>query len=422
MTNVPDFDISKNKTEEEKLADLISKSTLKFYTEGPTVPNWSLGLQIRIDRIIENLKGLSENAHLINEDNFDAKIVEKSFQKSRSNQTDISNKGGSYRTRYWPVEGEKVLTSPHKECDELSRQDNELASSGNPRQLFTEIVASDQILENAAKNGVDEEEALSIKPLHKNEIVMVFYHGGGFYLECPGTNRGAALDISKETGYRVFLPDYRYAPVYPFPTSIYDGFLFFQYLLTQGFKAENIIIMGDSAGGNLSLNVMQFLKGMNATQPKAAILLSPWCDLSFTSDSWKRNIGKDFIPVPHFDRVTCDARMYVAPGKPYDDKLREMLRNPLVSPLHADYEGCAPMYIQGGEVELLVDDIDNLAKKVGAKEVFIKGRDHPGIIHSGDRNIYEKYAGMVHIFFLFDEADEKHAAIKGIGNYVRSLK
>ncbi|OLY77950.1 Esterase [Smittium mucronatum] len=179
--------------------------------------------------------------------------------------------------------------------------------------------------------------------------------------------------------------------------------------------------MGDSAGGNLCLCLLQMLKSLNLTQPKAAILFSPWCDLSFTSDSWKRNIPYDFIPVPNFDDVLCDNRMYVAPGKKFEE-VKKMLGHPLISPLHGDYEGCAPMYIQSGEVELLVDDIDALAKKLGAHETYIKGRSHPGISHSSDKVIYEKYAGMVHIFFLFDMADEKHAAIKGVGNYVRSLK
>ncbi|OMJ16049.1 Monoterpene epsilon-lactone hydrolase [Smittium culicis] len=402
------------------MKEVTEKATESYHKNGPLVHNWSLEMQVAIERIREELDFMLPHNPLLNESNFDAHMLDRAFQKMRSLESDISSKGGQYRKRFWKVENEAIVSSADPVFDHLVQEDRDLIGKSTPRELFTEIVASQEFLDSQKENGIDEETALSIKPLHSDEIIIVWYHGGGFYLECPGTNRSAALDISKETGYRLFLPDYRYMPVHPFPTPIYDGLTFFRYLVEAGFKPGNIIIAGDSAGGNLCLTIMQNLKKLNLSQPRAAILFSPWCDLSFTSDSWKRNVDFDFIPVPHFDRVTCDCRMYVAPGKKYDEKVREMLNHPLVSPLHGDYDGCAPMYIQSGEVELLVDDIDALAKKLGAKEVFIQGKDHPGI-EPNQRVVYEKYAGMVHIFFLFDIPDEKYAAIKGVGNYVRSL-
>ncbi|PVU94586.1 hypothetical protein BB561_002433 [Smittium simulii] len=426
MTSIVGFGYPKNGSEDEKasynqeIVDLIEKTTLKYNTQGPRVPNWTLGMEIVIDKFGHDLHILGEKTQLVNESNFDAKEVEKAYKIIRDIEVDISNRDGDYRKRYWNVSDDALLISPTPVFDKLISEDIELKNNSNPRQLFAEVVASKKIIGSAIKSGMSYEQALNIEPLSENETVILFFHGGGFYLESPGTNRGAALEISEETGYRVMLPDYRYAPVNPFPASIYDGYLFYKFLTIQGFKPKNIIIMGDSAGGNWCLCNMQILKESGQEQPKAAVLLSPWCDLSFSTDSWKRNVGIDFIPVPDFNSVLCDARIYTAPGKPFDESVKEMLRHPLVSPIHGNYNGCAPMYIQSGEVELLVDDIDKLAEKIGAKEVYIKGSEHPGI-DTKDRNIYEKYAGMVHIFFHFEESEEKKAAIKGIGNYLRNL-
>ncbi|PVU98610.1 hypothetical protein BB559_001413 [Furculomyces boomerangus] len=402
-------------------AEIARKSAYKFLTEGPDVPNWNLAMQITLDQVRFVWGSMRASELPMNEQNFDLDTVVKKLAVIRNIEADITHRGGDHRHLYWSVDAEKLLVSPHEVFDKLAEQDRELVKKSTPRQLFAEVVACDKVIKEAQGKGIDVDTTLGFKPLHDGEVVMIHFHGGAYCYESAEVYRGSSVDISKETGNRVFVPDYRFAPEHPFPTSIYDGYLFYQFLLTQGFKPENIIIMGDSAGGNLCLCLMLILKWNSNPQPKAAILFSPWCDLTFSTNAWHGSKINDFIAPPKTDSVLNITRLYVSPGRPYDDELNELLHHPLVSPLYGDLEGLAPMYIHGGEEEKLIDDIDNLAKKVGAKEVFIKGRDHPGIIHAGDRNIYEKYAGMVHVFFMFEDADEKHAAIKGVGNFVRSL-
>ncbi|OMH85277.1 Esterase [Zancudomyces culisetae] len=416
------------KEEQDKyLSDMekvMEDAKRSFIENGPKLPSWTLETQVAITRVKAELKRLlsdGDSGHgPTTSENFNAEQIGKSMAPLRDFDSPSISEKGKFTTHYWKISAKSLFIPPSDLFKELCASDQKLAESKTPRELYTEVVASNDFIARLEEQNIDLDSALGMSPLHEDEKVIIHYHGGGFCLEAPSAYRAFGADICKETGYRVFLPYYRLAPEDPFPRGIYDGYLFFQHLINLGYKHENIIISGDSAGCNMCLTVMINLRSAGQPQPKCAILHSPWVDLNLPGESYTRNVDLDFIMQDRPEYIKCNVRMYVAPGREYDDYVKKMLNDPMVSPTFADFTGLAPMMVISGEVELLVDDIDAFASKLGLKERFIVGRKHPGT-EQGKRNVYEKYAGMGHIFFFIEAANEKHACIEGVGNYIRSI-
>ncbi|PWA03156.1 hypothetical protein BB558_000674 [Smittium angustum] len=413
--------ISPNREElDAKSMAIAGETTRKFFTEGPPVKNWTLGFNITVNLRKSASGPLMPRSQMMTPKTLDYDQLIKDIAPLRVGDADISARGGNHGRHTYLVDKEELLISPHKYFDELVAKDKQACENNSPRSLFTEIVAHDSLLENAIKNGHTKEQVLDIHPLSEDEVVMVYFHGGAYVYSSPTVYMGGAADLSKEAGYRAFLPNYRLAPENPFPAPVHDGYIFFQYLLSLGYKAENIIVMGCSAGGNLCMNIMQLQKLNNAPQPRGAALYAPWCDLNYSTEAYQKNSVYDFLPPASIEDAINISRLYVGPGKELDEDFKKLLNDPLVSPVYADMDGWAPMYIQSGEIEMLVDDIDDLARRAGAKQNLITGIDHPGF-DTDDKNLYDKFAGMVHAFNLFDEANEKHAAVKGFGHFARRL-
>ncbi len=83
--------------------------------------------------------------------------------------------------------------------------------------------------------------------------LIIYYHGGGFFLFSSHTYRVTTSNLARATGSAVFAPDYRLAPESPAPAAHDDAFDVYQWALKQGYAADKIALSGDSAGGNLAL-------------------------------------------------------------------------------------------------------------------------------------------------------------------------
>jgi epsilon-lactone hydrolase len=174
--------------------------------------------------------------------------------------------------------------------------------------------------------------------------VILYLHGGGFFMGSPDSYRNRAMRLSYRCGAEVFVPDYRLAPEHPYPAALEDALAAWK--VVRGARANaRLFIAGDSAGGGLGLSLLVRLRDLKIDLPYGAVLLSPWTDLTVTGASVDGNHGKDLW----FTRRHLEtwARYYVGSAD---------VRSPYVSPVYADLSDLPPLLLLVGENELLLDD------------------------------------------------------------------
>jgi len=183
------------------------------------------------------------------------------------------------------------------------------------------------------------------------EKIILYLHGGTYTFGSINTHRDIAARMSKYSGCKALVLDYRLAPEYPFPAAVEDSTNAFRWLIEGGISPNNIAIAGDSAGGGLSVATMLILKDNGDPLPGAAVCFSPWIDLEGKGESNKVNIGIDPLISPEwFDYM---AAFYVGNND---------IKNPQISPIYADLKGFPPMLIQAGSDEVILDDSKRLAE------------------------------------------------------------
>lgn len=248
--------------------------------------------------------------------------------------------------------------------------------------------ASKEVDHKNFKIGNMEAEWISVNRKHMKKYVILYCHGGGYMTGSLKYARTLTTKLSMSTSMDVLSFDYRLAPEYPYPAAIEDAIKAWDYLMLLGYGARDIIIGGDSAGGNLALALVQRLKEENRLLPRGMVLMSPWTDMTLSGKSHESR--KDIEPV--LDEAYLKQAISAYAGE-------ENLQNPLISPIFADFEGFPPTYIQVGDNEILLSDSVMLHKKMIKANIAVK---------------MDVYAGMWHVFQMSPfktayEAMEKNA-------------
>jgi monoterpene epsilon-lactone hydrolase len=182
---------------------------------------------------------------------------------------------------------------------------------------------------------------------------VIFYcHGGAYALGSPAVYRGMAARLALLTHCDVAVIDYRLMPEHPYPAAPEDAIAAYDALI-GGTPGERIVVAGDSAGGNLALVTLLRAHARGLPQPAAAVLLSPWTDLTGSGASMQQNARRDSMLPAH--RVQDAAWLY-APGRDLVD--------PDISPLFGDLGGLPPLALHVGSIEILLDDSRRLADRV----------------------------------------------------------
>jgi monoterpene epsilon-lactone hydrolase len=191
--------------------------------------------------------------------------------------------------------------------------------------------------------------------------VILYCHGGAYAVGSAKVYRGLAARFATQTGCAVATIDYRLVPEHPYPAAADDAIRAYAALLEQA-ESESIVIAGDSAGGNLALVTLLRARDRGLALPAAAVLLSPWTDLTGSGQSMQSNRRRD--PMLPAERLNEAARMY-APAMD--------LNHADVSPLFADLRGLPPLSIHVGSTEILLDDSQRLAERArrGGVEVSL---------------------------------------------------
>ncbi len=223
--------------------------------------------------------------------------------------------------------------------------------------------------------------------------IILYFHGGGYFMGSPFTHRAMLARISHLSGLRACLPDYCKAPEHVFPAALEDAKIAWNTLISRGYPAHKIILGGDSAGGGLMLALLAKLLS-NGEKPAAAFAFSPWTDLTLSGESITQNARSERILPASRLQETCDG--YADVTAPDD---------PGISPLFADFTGAPPIFLQCASTELLRDDTLRLAKNLNSAGVDVT---------------LEQCGNLPHVWQIFQgHLPEADAALSRTADFIR---
>ncbi|MDP2243180.1 alpha/beta hydrolase [Pseudomonas sp.] len=216
------------------------------------------------------------------------------------------------------------------------------------------------------------------RPEQANGCVLLYLHGGAYLIGGPHTHRAICASLAKRGQIEVCALDYRLAPEFPYPAARDDALAAYQALLAAGYSAAQIVIGGDSAGGNLSLITSLRLRDLGQAQPAALVCFSPVTD--YTGQQLHSPAAGDPLLNPKW--IEQAIGLYCPAHIPRSD--------PGLSPLFADLTGLAPLLIQVGEDELLLNDSLRFAERAKAAGVSVHLERYPGLWH-----VFQAHTGLL---------------------------
>jgi len=199
---------------------------------------------------------------------------------------------------------------------------------------------------------------------------ILYLHGGGYIFGSARTHRSLTYPLALAANANVFSLNYRLAPEHPCPAAIEDALAAYQWLRATGHDPKNITIAGDSAGGGLTLAVLQALSQNKDKLPAAAILYSPYTDLAIEGGSIKTNTESDAMF--QLDSFQMGRKYYAGDLD---------VKDPRVSPLYGDMRGLPPLLIFASTSEMLYDDSTRLVQRAEQEGVEVSFVSKDGLVH-----------------------------------------
>lgn len=242
--------------------------------------------------------------------------------------------------------------------------------------------------------GIHAEE---IKPQSKSTQMIFHIHGGAFFVGSIKTHRAFLSEVAERTQMQVLHLNYPLSPEARYPDALDAIYDVYSTLLDQGVLAKDIIVSGDSCGANLALALCLRLKQEDLEMPSGLMLLSPFLDLTLTSESLRYNEKLDALL--SVEALETGISFYLPKNVDKAD--------PFVSPIFGDFEGLPPTLVQIGSKEILLDDAKRFEDK--AKQAGVDVR-------------YKLYTGMWHNFQMFSPwFEEAKKAIADIADFAHEL-
>lgn len=255
-------------------------------------------------------------------------------------------------------------------------------------------------------NGVTAEWVLA--PHTDSQRRLLYIHGGAFIMGSPKSHRRLTAKFSELANAAVLAIDYRLMPEHPLMAGIEDCRTAYRWLLEHGPEgaapASALFVAGDSAGGNLTLSLLAWLREQGLRAPNAAVALSPATDGTLGSPSLKGNLATDPMLGPLFKWVTRIPRPLLLWGAWLQIRLRPC--DPLVSPVFGKLAGLPPLLVHASEAEMLLDDSRRYVNKARS---------------AGSPVTLQTWSHMVHVWQIFyPELPEGREALEEIGKFLQT--
>lgn len=264
------------------------------------------------------------------------------------------------------------------------------------RRLYDEVLSNFEVPSDAQVENVDADGVPAIwvdAPDTDRTRVVILVHGGGFCMGDAAGYREFGYRLSKASGARALVVDYRLAPEAPFPAPLDD--VVTAYLWARQLdEVASVSLVGDSAGGGIVMGALVELRDTGRTPPNSAVVCSPLVDLAGEGASLTERAHLD--PLPAAVLVQAMGGAYLAGAEPKS--------TPLASPLYADLHKLPPIKVLVGTDEGLHDDSVRLVERIreaGGEVDFEIGQD------------------MVHIWPIFGFLPEAQEATARIGAFLR---
>jgi acetyl esterase/lipase len=226
------------------------------------------------------------------------------------------------------------------------------------------IRVTDEMMVLAFAGRVDQrrfhDEDLEVAGVHVVEIVpagapdgpvMLDIHGGALVGGGGEAGRLMSAISAERAGLRTWAVDYRMPPDHPYPAPLDDCFAVYARLLSQS-PAEEIVVAGASAGGNLAAAMLLRARDAGLPMPGALVLLSPEVDLTESGDTFATNVGVDYVLL---DGLGASIALYAGDHD---------LTDPLLSPLFGDLTGFPPTFLQSGTRDLFLSNTVRMHRRL----------------------------------------------------------
>lgn len=234
--------------------------------------------------------------------------------------------------------------------------------------LKSTFKAPDRVTHERGELGGVPAETLT-KKAAGGDVTVLYLHGGGYRVPLQDIYRKYALKLlDKPFIDRVILLDYSVAPDAVYPRALNEALAAWRALAAEG---ATVYVMGDSAGANLALALTRALIDSGEQPPAKLVIMSPWADIGGTGELRSVHIVDD----PMF--TGRDAEL--TPGAYFEGA---DLKDPLVSPIYADYSGFPPMLIQVGEREIMWADAYTINARAIAAGVSCTLSEYRGMFHT----------------------------------------
>jgi acetyl esterase/lipase len=226
---------------------------------------------------------------------------------------------------------------------------------------------------------------------------VLYLHGGGYsFYPKAYANLIALITLAAQS--RTWALDYRLSPEYRFPAQLEDAVGAYRWLLDNGTDPNELVIGGDSAGGNLALALLLSARDLKLPLPKLAFALSPPTDLEAAIES--EGSSTSLVRNEAFDWI--DRRMLFKWADWFCQPTQR--REPYVSPAYADLRGIPPIYIQAGRAEILHDSIAAFASRAKSQGADV---------------VLDSWADMNHDFQMFGyQVPQSAEALRRLGEVI----